>query len=145
MQSREHYEEPKLEAVRDHNMELVQDILRDLTTLTPHSQAANELTCILKEPHFQVQAETVKQKITKHLELFHLDFWSGFPQCLFYFLQSLLETHDSVASKSYETPPPSPCVFMDPALSNQPVPPDAVRMVGIRKVSGEHLVRPELQ
>ncbi|XP_016110701.1 MAGUK p55 subfamily member 2-like isoform X3 [Sinocyclocheilus grahami] len=103
--SREHYEEPKLEAVRDNNVELVQDILRDLTTLTPHSQAANELACILKEPHFQ----------------------------------SLLETHDSVASKSYETPPPSPCAFMDPALNNQPVPPDAVRMVGIRKVSGEHL------
>lgn len=145
VQSHEHYEEPKLEAVRDNNMELVQDILRDLTTLTPHSQAANELACILKEPHFQVQAETVEQKITKYLELFHLDFWSGFPQCLFYFLQSLLETHDSVASKSYETPPPSPCAFMDPAFNNQPVPPDAVRMVGIRKVSGEHLVRPELQ
>ncbi|XP_067285242.1 MAGUK p55 subfamily member 2b isoform X1 [Pseudorasbora parva] len=103
--SREHYEEPKLEAVRDNNLELVQDILRDLTTLSPHCQAAHELVCILKEPHFQ----------------------------------SLLETHDSVASKTYETPPPSPCAFMDPAFNNQPVPPDAVRMVGIRKVSGEHL------
>lgn len=29
---------------------------------------------------------------------------------------------------------------MDAALNNQPVPPDAVRMVGIRKVAGEHLV-----
>uniref|UniRef100_A0A4W4HKZ7 Membrane protein, palmitoylated 2b (MAGUK p55 subfamily member 2) n=1 Tax=Electrophorus electricus TaxID=8005 RepID=A0A4W4HKZ7_ELEEL len=99
------YEEPKLEAVRDNNVELVQDILRDLTPHTPHSQMALELARILREPHFQ----------------------------------SLLETHDSVASKSYETPPPSPCAFMDPALNNQPVPPDAVRMVGIRKVSGEHL------
>lgn len=59
---------------------------------------------------------------------------------LLFYSQSLLETHDSVASKNYETPPPSPCSFMDPALNNQPVPPDAVRMVGIRKVSGEHLV-----
>ncbi|KAL6474874.1 hypothetical protein MHYP_G00159140 [Metynnis hypsauchen] len=101
----EHFEEPKLEAVRDNNVELVQDILKDLTSLTDHSQTAHELACILREPHFQ----------------------------------SLLETHDSVASKSYETPPPSPCAFMDPALNNQPVPPDAVRMVGIRKVSGEHL------
>ncbi|KAK1794380.1 hypothetical protein P4O66_011265, partial [Electrophorus voltai] len=101
----ERYEEPKLEAVRDNNVELVQDILRDLTPHTPHSQMALELARILREPHFQ----------------------------------SLLETHDSVASKSYETPPPSPCAFMDPALNNQPVPPDAVRMVGIRKVSGEHL------
>ncbi|XP_036429096.1 MAGUK p55 subfamily member 2b isoform X5 [Colossoma macropomum] len=101
----ERFEEPKLEAVRDNNVELVQDILKDLTSLTNHSQTAHELACILREPHFQ----------------------------------SLLETHDSVASKSYETPPPSPCAFMDPALNNQPVPPDAVRMVGIRKVSGEHL------
>ncbi|XP_034165303.1 MAGUK p55 subfamily member 2b isoform X1 [Pangasianodon hypophthalmus] len=101
----ERFEEPKLEAVRENNVELVQDILKDLTPLTQQSQAAHELARILSEPHFQ----------------------------------SLLETHDSVASKSYETPPPSPCVFMDPALNNQPVPPDAVRMVGIRKVSGEHL------
>uniref|UniRef100_A0AAR2JSN9 Membrane protein, palmitoylated 2b (MAGUK p55 subfamily member 2) n=1 Tax=Pygocentrus nattereri TaxID=42514 RepID=A0AAR2JSN9_PYGNA len=104
-QAHERFEEPKLEAVRDNNVELVQDILKDLTSLTDHSQTAHELACILREPHFQ----------------------------------SLLETHDSVASKSYETPPPSPCAFMDPALNNQPVPPDAVRMVGIRKVSGEHL------
>lgn len=61
-------------------------------------------------------------------------------ECLWFRPQSLLETHDSVASKNYETPPPSPCSFMDAALNNQPVPPDAVRMVGIRKVSGEHLV-----
>ncbi|XP_063072631.1 MAGUK p55 subfamily member 2b isoform X2 [Engraulis encrasicolus] len=101
----ERYEEPKLEAVRENNMELLQDILRDLTPLTNRSKAADELARILKEPHFQ----------------------------------SLLETHDSVASKTYETPPPSPCAFMDPAMINQPVPPDAVRMVGIRKVSGEHL------
>ncbi|XP_060719257.1 MAGUK p55 subfamily member 2b isoform X1 [Tachysurus vachellii] len=101
----EQFEEPKLEAVRENNVELVQDILKELTPLTEQSQAAHELARILSEPHFQ----------------------------------SLLETHDSVASKSYETPPPSPCVFMDPAFNNQPVPPDAVRMVGIRKVSGEHL------
>ncbi|XP_062859308.1 MAGUK p55 subfamily member 2b isoform X2 [Trichomycterus rosablanca] len=99
------YEEPKLEAVSENNVELVQDILKDLSPLAPQSQTAHELVRILSEPHFQ----------------------------------SLLETHDSVASKSYGTPPPSPCAFMDPSLNNQPVPPDAVRMVGIRKVSGEHL------
>lgn len=65
MQSREHYEEPKLEAVRDNNVELVQDILRDLTTLTPHSQAAHELACILKEPHFQVSAEKLEIQLRK--------------------------------------------------------------------------------
>uniref|UniRef100_A0AAQ4RC12 MAGUK p55 scaffold protein 2b n=1 Tax=Gasterosteus aculeatus aculeatus TaxID=481459 RepID=A0AAQ4RC12_GASAC len=101
----EQFEEPKLEAVRENNVELVQDILKELNPLAARSRAVDELVRILKEPHFQ----------------------------------SLLETHDSVASKNYETPPPSPCSFMDAALNNQPVPPDAVRMVGIRKVSGEHL------
>ncbi|XP_010892800.1 MAGUK p55 subfamily member 2b isoform X2 [Esox lucius] len=101
----ENLEESRLEAVSDNNIELVQDILKELTPFTHRSKAADELARILKEPHFQ----------------------------------SLLETHDSVASKTFETPPPSPCSFMDAAFNNQPVPPDAVRMVGIRKVSGEHL------
>ncbi|KAI6072667.1 MAGUK p55 subfamily member 2 [Aix galericulata] len=99
----ERLEETKLEAVRDNNVELVQDILRDIGHLARQDSAAAELARILREPHFQ----------------------------------SLLETHDSVASKSYETPPPSP--VLDPAFNNQPVPPDAVRMVGIRKVAGENL------
>ncbi|KAM8815744.1 MAGUK p55 subfamily member 2 isoform 1-T1 [Rhynchonycteris naso] len=99
----ERLEETKLEAVRDNNLELVQEILRDLAQLAEQSSTASELARILQEPHFQ----------------------------------SLLETHDSVASKTYETPPPSP--GLDPTFSNQPVPPDAVRMVGIRKTAGEHL------
>ncbi|XP_067167976.1 MAGUK p55 subfamily member 2 isoform X4 [Apteryx mantelli] len=99
----ERLEETKLEAVRDNNVELVQEILRDIGHLARQDSAAAELARILREPHFQ----------------------------------SLLETHDSVASKSYETPPPSP--VLDPAFNNQPVPPDAVRMVGIRKTAGEHL------
>ncbi|CAH6776254.1 Mpp2 [Phodopus roborovskii] len=103
MPAHERLEETKLEAVRDNNLELVQEILRDLAQLAEQSSTAAELTRILQEPHFQ----------------------------------SLLETHDSVASKTYETPPPSP--GLDPTFSNQPVPPDAVRMVGIRKTAGEHL------
>ncbi|XP_043819095.1 MAGUK p55 subfamily member 2 isoform X4 [Dromiciops gliroides] len=99
----ERLEETKLEAVRDNNLELVQEILHDLAELVEQSSTAAELAHILQEPHFQ----------------------------------SLLETHDSVASKSYETPPPSP--GLDPMFNNQPVPPDAVRMVGIRKTAGEHL------
>uniref|UniRef100_Q14168-3 Isoform 3 of MAGUK p55 subfamily member 2 n=1 Tax=Homo sapiens TaxID=9606 RepID=Q14168-3 len=99
----ERLEETKLEAVRDNNLELVQEILRDLAHVAEQSSTAAELAHILQEPHFQ----------------------------------SLLETHDSVASKTYETPPPSP--GLDPTFSNQPVPPDAVRMVGIRKTAGEHL------
>ncbi|XP_021233951.1 MAGUK p55 subfamily member 2 isoform X5 [Numida meleagris] len=99
----ERLEETKLEAVRDNNVELVQEILSDIGHLVQQDSAAAELACILREPHFQ----------------------------------SLLETHDSVASKSYETPPPSP--VLDPTFNNQPVPPDAVRMVGIRKTAGENL------
>ncbi|XP_044855527.1 MAGUK p55 subfamily member 2 isoform X2 [Mauremys mutica] len=99
----ERLEETKLEAVRDNNVELVQEILQDIAHVAGSSSAAAELARILQEPHFQ----------------------------------SLLETHDSVASKSYETPPPSP--LLDPMFNNQPVPPDAVRMVGIRKTAAEHL------
>ncbi|XP_061299489.1 MAGUK p55 subfamily member 2 isoform X3 [Pezoporus flaviventris] len=50
--------------------------------------------------------------------------------------QSLLETHDSVATKSYETPPGSP---VPPPGSHHPLPPDAVRMVGIRRAPGQSL------
>ncbi|KAM9457309.1 MAGUK p55 subfamily member 2a [Clarias gariepinus] len=96
-------EEPRLEAVGDKNMELLQDILRDLSPITHRSNTAAELSNILNQPHFQ----------------------------------SLLETHDSVASKTCETPPPSPQAAVEPTLP--PVPADAVRMVGIRKVAGEHL------
>lgn len=53
-QAHERFEEPKLEAVRENNLELVQDILKDLTPLTQQSQAAHELARILSEPHFQV-------------------------------------------------------------------------------------------
>ncbi|XP_041432604.1 MAGUK p55 subfamily member 2 isoform X1 [Xenopus laevis] len=96
-------EETRLEAVRENNLQLVQEILQDMAGVRDTSDIAAELQGILQEPHFQ----------------------------------SLLQTHDSVASKNYETPPPSP--MLDPTLSNQPVPPDAVRMVGIRKSAGEHL------
>lgn len=53
-QAHEQFEEPKLEAVRENNVELVQDILKELSPLAHMSQAADELVRILKEPHFQV-------------------------------------------------------------------------------------------
>ncbi|XP_055049749.1 MAGUK p55 subfamily member 2a [Misgurnus anguillicaudatus] len=103
--SPESLEETRLEAVRDNNVELVQDILRELSPFTHHSNTAAELSHILNQPHFQ----------------------------------SLLETHDSVAAQTCETPPSSPCAFMEPPINSIPVPADAIRMVGIRKVAGEHL------
>lgn len=63
----------------------------------------------------------------------------------YFAFQSLLETHDSVASQTCDSPPPSPCDCVDHELEeghkhNLHPQPDAVRMVGIRKVAGEHLV-----
>lgn len=63
---------------------------------------------------------------------------------LFLVFQSLLETHDSVASQVCESPPSSPGDFVDHDAEDEYKhtypPPDAIRMVGIRKVAGEHLV-----
>lgn len=53
-QAHEQFEETKIEAVRENNVELVQDILKELSPIAHRSQAAEELVRILKEPHFQV-------------------------------------------------------------------------------------------
>nr|XP_061837668.1 MAGUK p55 subfamily member 2-like isoform X4 [Nerophis lumbriciformis] len=104
-------EQLHLSPVRKNNMELLQEILSDLDPFTHCSDAAAELSHLLTQPH----------------------------------VQSLLETHDSVASKEDGSPPPSPCDFMsherhrNEVVSKFQPPPDAVRMVGIRKVAGENL------
>lgn len=61
LQAHEQFEEPKLEAVRENNVELVQDILKELSPIAHSSQAAGELVRILKEPHFQVRASCGSQ------------------------------------------------------------------------------------
>lgn len=104
----------RLSPVRENNVELLQEILKDLDPFKQGSDTVAELSRILTQPHFQ----------------------------------SLLETHDSVASQACDSPPPSPCDFVDheddedddeePDTHNHHQP-DAVRMVGIRKVAGEHL------
>ncbi|KAK5914661.1 hypothetical protein CgunFtcFv8_009084 [Champsocephalus gunnari] len=104
--------------VRENNMELLQEILSELDPFKQNCNTAAELTHILTQPHFQ----------------------------------SLLETHDSVAAQACDSPPPSPCDFVDHEedgdddeddnegpTNNRYPPPDAIRMVGIRKVAGEHL------
>ncbi|XP_019626946.1 PREDICTED: MAGUK p55 subfamily member 6-like isoform X22 [Branchiostoma belcheri] len=55
--------------------------------------------------------------------------------------KALLEAHDAVAAKSYETPPPSPVQLSSPPppAYNGMAPGDAIRMVGIRKSEGEPL------
>ncbi|XP_074513397.1 MAGUK p55 subfamily member 2a isoform X1 [Sebastes fasciatus] len=106
----ESLKEPRPSPVRENNVELLQEILSELDPFTPHSDTAAELSHILTQPHFQ----------------------------------SLLETHDSVASQACDSLPPSPCDFVDHEQDdghthNLQPPPDAIRMVGIRKVAGEHL------
>uniref|UniRef100_A0A8C7X3N5 MAGUK p55 scaffold protein 2a n=1 Tax=Oryzias sinensis TaxID=183150 RepID=A0A8C7X3N5_9TELE len=90
--------------------ELLQEILRDLDPFRQRSDTAAELARILTQPHFQ----------------------------------SLLETHDCVASQAADSLPSSPCDFVDHESEDRNTAglqllPDAVRMVGIRIVAGEHL------
>uniref|UniRef100_A0A3B3C4Q5 MAGUK p55 scaffold protein 2a n=1 Tax=Oryzias melastigma TaxID=30732 RepID=A0A3B3C4Q5_ORYME len=102
--------EARLSPVRENNVELLQEILRDLDPFTQCSDTAAELACILTQPHFQ----------------------------------SLLETHDCVASQAVDSLPSSPGDFVDHESEDRNTAglqllPDAVRMVGIRIVAGEHL------
>ncbi|TNM97528.1 hypothetical protein fugu_015684 [Takifugu bimaculatus] len=105
----ESLKEVHLSPVRENNVALLQEILRDLDPFKHRSNTAAELTSILTQPHFQ----------------------------------SLLETHDSVASQVCDSPPSSPGDFVDHNTEDEYKhtypPPDAIRMVGIRKVAGEHL------
>lgn len=45
----------KLEAVQDNNVELVTEILGDISSLKVKDDSAAELSRILQEPHFQVK------------------------------------------------------------------------------------------
>uniref|UniRef100_A0A5S6JVI3 Forkhead box protein C1 n=1 Tax=Xenopus tropicalis TaxID=8364 RepID=A0A5S6JVI3_XENTR len=99
----ERLEDTKLEAVSENNVELLNDIIKDISPLEHEDTNVQELIGILKEPHFQ----------------------------------SLLEAHDVVASKCYDSPPSSPEVN---SLGNHQIAPvDAIRMVGIHKRAGEPL------
>lgn len=53
-QAHERLEDVKLEAVRNNNVELVSEILSDISCLAVQNDSAAELSKILKEPHFQV-------------------------------------------------------------------------------------------
>lgn len=50
----ESLKELRLSPVRENNVELLQEILRDLDPFTHRSNTAAELTRILTQPHFQV-------------------------------------------------------------------------------------------
>jgi hypothetical protein len=55
-------EDLRLEAVQDNNIELVTDILGDITALSVRDDSAAELSRILQEPHFQVRNPVTKVK-----------------------------------------------------------------------------------
>ncbi|KAK2855057.1 hypothetical protein Q7C36_006926 [Tachysurus vachellii] len=99
----ERLEDVKLEAVRNNNVELVSEILSDISCLAVQNDSAAELSKILKEPHFQ----------------------------------SLIETHDQVAAKSFETLPSAANNTTMSSTSLMPV--DTVRMISIQKKAGEPL------
>uniref|UniRef100_A0AAY4A2R3 Membrane palmitoylated protein 2 n=1 Tax=Denticeps clupeoides TaxID=299321 RepID=A0AAY4A2R3_9TELE len=67
----ERLEDVKLEAVRDNNLQLVSEILTDLSGLTVRDDSAAELSSILKEPHFQSLLEAHDQVASKTYEVPH--------------------------------------------------------------------------
>ncbi|KAF2983347.1 hypothetical protein EK904_000861 [Melospiza melodia maxima] len=166
----ERLEDSKLEAVSDNNLELVNEILEDISPLVNKDENVAELVGILKEPHFQT--EKIKLKVKEDdeskdekgitIEVLHFerlsssDLWREMAKArdklgkrifgvetgdgLFFSvpLQSLLEAHDIVASKCYDSPPSSPEVN-NSSVNNQAVPVDAIRILGIHKRAGEPL------
>ncbi|XP_006636112.1 MAGUK p55 subfamily member 6b isoform X2 [Lepisosteus oculatus] len=64
----ERLEEVKLEAVRDNNVELVSEILEDISPLASRDDSAAELSRILKEPHFQSLLEAHDKVASKSYE-----------------------------------------------------------------------------
>lgn len=60
-QAHEQLEEVKLEAVQDNNVELVTEILGDISSLKVKDDSAAELSRILQEPHFQVSRHKCTQ------------------------------------------------------------------------------------
>lgn len=59
LQAHERLEDTKLEAVRENNVDLVKQILEEISSVVHQNEYAAELTMILKEPHFQVQVAIV--------------------------------------------------------------------------------------
>lgn len=55
MQAHEKLEDTQLEAVSDNNLELVKEIIDDITPIAKENDTAAELSQILQEPHFQVK------------------------------------------------------------------------------------------
>ncbi|RXN36327.1 MAGUK p55 subfamily member 6-like isoform X3 [Labeo rohita] len=145
----ERLEDVKLEAVQENNVELVTEILGDISGLSVRDDSAAELSKILQEPHFQaherledVKLEAVQENnvelVTEILgDISGLSVRDDSAAELSKILQephfqSLLEAHDMVASKCYEAPPP-PEVTNDAAVNNALMQADAVRMIGIRR------------
>lgn len=69
LQAHERLEDSKLEAVSDNNLELVNEILEDISPLINKDENIAELVGILKEPHFQVPPVYITHSITVHIQI----------------------------------------------------------------------------
>ncbi|XP_074981885.1 protein PALS2 isoform X5 [Caretta caretta] len=157
----ERLEDSKLEAVSDNNLELVNEILEDISPLINKDESIAELVGILKEPHFQAPEASHVSCLKASAFCVHalVGLWklqhsssTAWPSYWSYPLptpavhvalpeppsMSLLEAHDIVASKSYDSPPSSPEINSS-SVNNQVVPVDAIRILGIHKRAGEPL------
>ncbi|KAM4725276.1 MAGUK p55 subfamily member 6b isoform 1-T3 [Anableps anableps] len=68
-QAQEQQEDVKLEAVQDNNVELVTEILGDISNLKVKDDSATELSRILQEPHFQSLLEAHDMVASKCYEV----------------------------------------------------------------------------
>ncbi|XP_074801870.1 protein PALS2 isoform X1 [Natator depressus] len=157
----ERLEDSKLEAVSDNNLELVNEILEDISPLINKDESIAELVGILKEPHFQAPEASHVSCLKASAFCVHalVGLWklqhsssTAWPSYWSYPLptpavhvalpeppsMSLLEAHDIVASKCYDSPPSSPEIN-NSSVNNQVVPVDAIRILGIHKRAGEPL------
>ncbi|XP_032806987.1 protein PALS2-like isoform X2 [Petromyzon marinus] len=103
-------EEPKLEAVGENNLELVKEILEDISPMADQDGGAAELANILNEPHFQSLLEAHDVVAS--------------------------QSYDNITSSTGND---SSDLWSDPAALDGAAGTDAIRMVGIRKVEGQPL------
>ncbi|XP_042330813.1 protein PALS2 isoform X4 [Sceloporus undulatus] len=102
----------------------MQQVLDNLTDLPP-STGAEEIDLIFLKGIMENPIVRSLAKAHERLEDSKLE-------------ASLLEAHDIVASKCYESPPSSP-EMNNSSVNNQIVPVDAIRILGIHKRAGEPL------
>ncbi|KAJ7407213.1 MAGUK p55 subfamily member 6 [Pitangus sulphuratus] len=137
----ERLEDSKLEAVSDNNLELVNEILEDISPLVNKDENIAELVGILKEPHFQVPPFYFLTKLFRGQSVEVLMSFRVLVAGPYVLKSQLAEAaHGKGCSKSYQAVAgeQSPEVN-NSSVNNQVVPVDAIRILGIHKRAGEPL------